>query len=272
MTIRARLIGPLLAVSLSWALVQPINGLAATAPLTGETLTWNAVASFNGNDFCLPPPNSTATPTGFHYSLFQPDVAAGPYQGTFAEDGDVSFNSSGVITSWDARFTIYPTGSFTPVVYGETHLAQGGGGPGACTRVGLGTGNGSATLTYTAKDWSTGSVIDSGTSTVVLAFSMTLDEVVTGTFTEVFGVVSAAQQLSDLLAQVTDQHLGPGSSFVDKLTDAQNALAAGDITSACDILNAFIHEVTAQSGKKLTPDQAKDLIRQATSIRNAIPC
>ena len=47
---------------------------------------------------------------------------------------------------------------------------------------------------------------------------------------------------------------------------------AGDATSACDRLNAFIHQVNAQAGKALTTYQADQLVAGAEEIMAVLGC
>ncbi len=65
---------------------------------------------------------------------------------------------------------------------------------------------------------------------------------------------------------------GTQNSFLTKLQHAQTALAAGDTSSACDALGAFLNETRAQAGKKLTADQAAQMTSGAQQIRAAIGC
>ena len=60
-------------------------------------------------------------------------------------------------------------------------------------------------------------------------------------------------------------------SLVMALT-ALAANAASDIATACDSLTAFINECQAQSGKKLTADQATQLINSASQIKTELGC
>jgi predicted outer membrane repeat protein len=83
-------------------------------------------------------------------------------------------------------------------------------------------------------------------------------------------VKGAPEQLDDLIALVTG--LSPGSSFADKLRDARATLADGRQAEACQKLLAFWNEAQAQSGKKLTAAQARQLIEAATRIRGVIGC
>jgi len=78
-------------------------------------------------------------------------------------------------------------------------------------------------------------------------------------------VKGAAAQLADLHQAV--QGVGPGTSLVDKITQAQAYLAAGDSKDAISTLSAFINQVTAQTGKSIPPSQASQLITAARQIQ-----
>ena len=56
------------------------------------------------------------------------------------------------------------------------------------------------------------------------------------------------------------------------MTSAQNSVAAGDASGACSTLDAFVHEVEAQSGKKIAKTLADSLIAQAKRIRAVLGC
>jgi hypothetical protein len=66
--------------------------------------------------------------------------------------------------------------------------------------------------------------------------------------------------------------VGPGHSLADKVALAKSYFDAGDTANACGTLNAFINEVNAQTGKKITPAQAADFIAQAQAIEAQIGC
>ena len=90
-------------------------------------------------------------------------------------------------------------------------------------------------------------------------------------------VNSAAEQLTNLVAVIQSFNLKQGirSSLDAKLTAAQAAQAAagaGDRTTACNQLSAFINEVQAQSGKELTLDQAMQLAGSTTRIQAVLGC
>ena len=80
--------------------------------------------------------------------------------------------------------------------------------------------------------------------------------------------------ISDLISLVRGFGLPKGieTSLVVKLQDAIAALNAGDTATACSALGDFINEVNAQSGKKLTVQQAEQLVDSATAIRALIGC
>jgi FIMAH domain-containing protein len=57
-----------------------------------------------------------------------------------------------------------------------------------------------------------------------------------------------------------------------KLEAALNAWQTGDSAGACSSLSAFLNEVRAQAGKKLTEAQAQQLTAAANDIRAQIGC
>jgi hypothetical protein len=89
-----------------------------------------------------------------------------------------------------------------------------------------------------------------------------------------FSVASPAQSIADLINTIDSFNLQPGiaNSLEAKLNAAQAPLAAGNSTAACNQIKAFINEVKAQSGKKLTAGQASTLITAAQAIRTALGC
>jgi Tol biopolymer transport system component len=85
---------------------------------------------------------------------------------------------------------------------------------------------------------------------------------------------SVPAQVNDLIALVRSFNLPAGTenSLTTKLQDALAALAASDMATACTSLGAFINECSAQSGKKLTVEQASQLIDAATRVSTALGC
>jgi hypothetical protein len=75
------------------------------------------------------------------------------------------------------------------------------------------------------------------------------------------------QQLSADVAGV-----GPGESLTAKVSDAQTYYAVPDVQATCAVLTAFVNEVDAQRGRKITPDLASQLTADAQAIMTAIEC
>jgi len=65
---------------------------------------------------------------------------------------------------------------------------------------------------------------------------------------------------------------GIQSSLLAKLNAAAAALAADNTATACTKLQDFINECNAQSGKKLSVEQADELIARANEIRASLGC
>jgi hypothetical protein len=92
-----------------------------------------------------------------------------------------------------------------------------------------------------------------------------------------FDSLSTPPGITDLIDTVKSFNLRQGieNSLDAKLQSAQNALNAansGDRPTACNLLTAFINEVTAQSARALTVNQANQLITQAEAIRSSLSC
>lgn len=133
------------------------------------------------------------------------------------------------------------------------------------------TATGGATVVCTPASGSTFSV---GTTTVSCTATNS-----GGQATASFNVVvnGAAAQIMSLLALVESFNLQHGieNSLDVKLQhvlDAVNAAGAGDMTTACNKLNAFINQVQAQSGNAMTPAQAGQLVGAANQVKAAVGC
>jgi type I site-specific restriction-modification system R (restriction) subunit len=61
-------------------------------------------------------------------------------------------------------------------------------------------------------------------------------------------------------------------ALVVKLEHALEAIIDGDLKRACNLLRAFINQVNAQKGKKITEAQAEELLEAAAQIRSVIGC
>jgi subtilisin-like proprotein convertase family protein len=85
---------------------------------------------------------------------------------------------------------------------------------------------------------------------------------------------TAQQQIADLQATVAGLGLPHGltTALNAKLQDALTDLNADDTAGACDSLQAFLNQVKAQTGKKLTTAQAQQLTDAANAIRTQLDC
>jgi hypothetical protein len=83
-------------------------------------------------------------------------------------------------------------------------------------------------------------------------------------------VKGAAEQLTDLGAAVSG--VGPGRSLAAKVAAIGGYVAENDTLAACATLQAFISEVNAQTGKKISAVQAASFIGQAQDIETALGC
>ena len=85
---------------------------------------------------------------------------------------------------------------------------------------------------------------------------------------------STTDQLNDLIALVQsfNLHDGTEASLITKLQEALAAVNASDTATACDSLTAFINASQAQSGKKLTADQTRQLVDAAAQIKSDLGC
>jgi probable HAF family extracellular repeat protein len=78
-------------------------------------------------------------------------------------------------------------------------------------------------------------------------------------------------KLIDLLLSF-DIHEGIENSLIVKLEHAEDSINAGDMGGACNELGAFMNEVNAQADKKLTMDQANQLLAGANQLKTALGC
>ncbi len=67
-----------------------------------------------------------------------------------------------------------------------------------------------------------------------------------------------------------DLKKGPKNSLKKKLQNAIKSLEKGDTAKAIQQINDFINQVMAQSGKKISVEDANDLIAAANAILAAI--
>lgn len=77
--------------------------------------------------------------------------------------------------------------------------------------------------------------------------------------------------LQDLVASMGIHH-GITNALESKLQHALDALAADDTAGACFWMQSFVDLVNAQTGKKISSDDAEQLIDAATEIRTQLDC
>ena len=96
----------------------------------------------------------------------------------------------------------------------------------------------------------------------------------TGSFTTLALPPQVVQAIDDLRERIASYGLprGTARSLDAKLEAALNAWQIGDSAGACNSLLAFLNEVRAQTGKKLTEAQAQQLTAAANDIRAQIGC
>lgn len=116
-----------------------------------------------------------------------------------------------------------------------------------------------------------GSTFPIGTTTVNATATDTSGNSASCSFT--VKVKSAAEQLQDLMNLVgTLNHQGLKTSLTSILQAALGKVQSGELTPACNMLDAFINEVKAQRGKKLTAAEADQLIADAERIKDVLSC
>lgn len=85
---------------------------------------------------------------------------------------------------------------------------------------------------------------------------------------------SIVDQVNDLISLVHSFKLAEGTttSLIAKVQDALTAIDLSDTPTACASLTAFINACESQSGKKLTVEQANQLINAAAQIKTELGC
>ncbi len=85
---------------------------------------------------------------------------------------------------------------------------------------------------------------------------------------------SIPDELNDLSALVGsfNLHDGTETSLISKLQDALTAVNSSNTATACDSLTAFINASQAQSGKKLTAAQVRQLVDSAAQVKTDRGC
>jgi HYR domain len=143
------------------------------------------------------------------------------------------------------------------------------------------TGPAGATVTYTATATDqvdgqvavscgppSGSTFPIGASTVNCSASDKAGNTASASFA--VHVEGASEQLADLRGTVTG--IGPGASLAAKVNQALASLTTGTVAASCSVVQAFINQVSAQSGKSVAAGTASSLIADATRIRAVLGC
>ncbi len=81
----------------------------------------------------------------------------------------------------------------------------------------------------------------------------------------------AVQEIIDLIGQL-DLPKGTATSLLAKLDRALKCADRTDVVCMCNALKAFINEVNAQAGKKLTEDEAQLLLSAAEGLMATLGC
>jgi len=110
-----------------------------------------------------------------------------------------------------------------------------------------------------------GSLFPIGTTTVYGTATDASNNQASASFTVT--VLSAAQQITNLANAVVGQ--GPGGSLSAKVSAIQNA---PNNTARCKKIGAFINEVNAQTGKKITAAQAQAFLSAAADLKGTLGC
>jgi hypothetical protein len=110
-----------------------------------------------------------------------------------------------------------------------------------------------------------GSLFTIGVTTVQCSTSDTRGNAAGGSFTVT--VLSAAQIVGELIGEIDNFNQASGL-----LNNVLKSLTNGNSGAACNQLGAFISQVQAQAGKKLTPAEATQLIDIANAARAALGC
>jgi hypothetical protein len=110
-----------------------------------------------------------------------------------------------------------------------------------------------------------GSLFTPGVTTVSCSASDTRTNSSSGSFTVT--VLSAAQIVGELIGEIDNFQQANGL-----LNNVLNSLNNGNNGAACNQLGAFINQVQAQAGKKLTQAEAAQLIQIANAAKTALGC
>jgi hypothetical protein len=66
--------------------------------------------------------------------------------------------------------------------------------------------------------------------------------------------------------------IGPGTSLYDKINQIQDDIIANHYGLACEDIAAFANQVEAQTGKKITEDQAALILQIVALMESELSC
>jgi len=145
-----------------------------------------------------------------------------------------------------------------------------------------GSGSSDTDGTIEAYDWDFGDGNTGNGMTVTHVYNMegtydvslavTDDKDATGTDAVVVIIITPTQAINELMTIVGGMglHKGTANSLIAKLENAIKALTNGQDHITVNNLNAFINEVEAQKGKKISQVQADELVGYADRIISVI--
>lgn len=89
-----------------------------------------------------------------------------------------------------------------------------------------------------------------------------------------YTVLTPAEQINDLITAINSFNLngGTANSLTSKLDNAAKSLGKNNTNAACGQVDAFINQVNALSGNKLTAAQAAELLASANQLKASIGC
>jgi hypothetical protein len=127
---------------------------------------------------------------------------------------------------------------------------------------------------YVVSNWqgllnNTGSRAVAGIPQPAVGDTITLDQSI-GTIDESATLVSAGELAATPVSDVTG--VAPGTALSDQATTIQAAVTSGDTPTACAGITDFLGLVKAQTGKKLTTEQAGQLATDADNLAAALGC
>jgi parallel beta-helix repeat protein len=143
-----------------------------------------------------------------------------------------------------------------------------------------GSGSSDPDGTIVSYQWESGNPTSTGSDMVFIhtysmegiytvTLTVTDNDGATGTDTAIVTVLTPAAAINDVIGVIEDMNLGNDNSLSAKLEGAQDALNSKNTEQYNDVINkleAFINTVESQRGKKLTDEQADELVEYATRI------